>query len=135
MPFYDFKAERTRLLEGFKKREETDIEAEAELEPTCTAPPRPKNGLKQYWITTNTKSLDGLPGLLSAYNSSKPFMQKDVVFKKDIEGTESSTWLSRLALVSGLVDPKVIVAFALGVVASAAYSKYVPAQGLIAFTI
>lgn len=43
-------------------------------------PPRPAAGLKGYWEKNNTKSLDGLTGLTSAYKSATLF-DKEVVDK------------------------------------------------------
>ncbi|KAF9462487.1 hypothetical protein BDZ94DRAFT_1127514, partial [Collybia nuda] len=74
VPFYTYNSQRTRLLEFFRRKEAADIEAEAGLEPAeCTAPPRPENGLKQYWVAKNSTSINGLPGVKSAPQSVKPF--------------------------------------------------------------
>jgi len=129
VPFYTYNSQRTRLLEFFRRKEAADIEAEAGLEPAeCTAPPRPENGLKQYWVAKNSTSINGLPGVKSAPQSVKPFIPTPVAFKKDDEGDPT-----RWSALSALVDPKVIVAFGLGVVVSTTYVRFM--KSLVALTV
>ena len=52
-------------------REAKDVEAETSM--SC---PLPKDGLKMYWKEKNEKSIDGLPGLLSAFDSHTKFVIK-----------------------------------------------------------
>lgn len=110
-------------MEFFDKKEKTDIEAEENAQ-LCELPPRPENGLKQYWLLRNAKSLDGLPGVQTAHKSSMPFKAKEVSFLKDDERDPS---LRTLALV-GLIDFKVVVAFLMGMLVSVVYVKF--SQGL-----
>jgi hypothetical protein len=84
--------------------------------------------LKQYWTVKNAKSLDGLPGVVSAHESVKPFVPKGISYKKDNEGVP--TWWGGL---SSLIDPKVVVAFGLGVVVSTTYIKFM--KSLVAFVL
>ncbi|KAK0470775.1 hypothetical protein IW261DRAFT_1406352 [Armillaria novae-zelandiae] len=66
VPFYEFRSHRTRLLETAAKSELADIEAEEADNAAICQPPRPDDGLKQYWIQHNVQSIDGLPGMAFA---------------------------------------------------------------------
>lgn len=59
------------------KRESKDAEVELALRSASScfpaSPPRPEEGLKFYWKEKNQESIDGLPGLLSAFNSTTTF--------------------------------------------------------------
>ena len=60
-------------------REAKDVEAETSMESTSSSIiscPLPKDGLKMYWKEKNEKSIDGLPGLLSAFDSHTKFVIK-----------------------------------------------------------
>ncbi|KAH7909871.1 hypothetical protein BJ138DRAFT_1154209 [Hygrophoropsis aurantiaca] len=54
VPFYQFVSHRTQLLRFFDKKESAESD---------------ENGLKAYWNLKNLRSLDGLPGLLTAPDS------------------------------------------------------------------
>jgi len=105
-------------LECFVNREVADIEAES-VRGSDEHPPRPENGLKQYWMTANAKSLDGLPGILSAHESTKSFKKSDAVFRKDDERVRTEYE----GLLDGFVDRKAVMGFALGVLASILYAR------------
>lgn len=130
IPFYTFKAPRNRLIEFCKKKEAADIEAEINLEPSVHAvPPRPEDGLKHIWMVGNTKSVDGLPGMVSGYKSVAPFMRKDIVLKTDNEGVPVQWWGELRAF----VEPKVVIAFGLGILVSTTYGKFI--RGLVALVL
>ncbi|EJD04571.1 uncharacterized protein FOMMEDRAFT_83444 [Fomitiporia mediterranea MF3/22] len=62
IPFYDFRGERTLLFEYAQR---------VEMKGDPTAPdPRADKGLREYWATHNTKSIDGLPGVTCALDVS-----------------------------------------------------------------
>ncbi|KIY73312.1 hypothetical protein CYLTODRAFT_365789 [Cylindrobasidium torrendii FP15055 ss-10] len=108
VPFYQFVGHRTRLLEWASKKEKADIENQG-----C------KNGMREYWATTNEKSVDGLPGMIDAVRAEDGFLQGPRLgpFKKDDERVKAS----RSCDIKTLVDLKTMTGFVLGVVASLAY--------------
>ena len=61
VPYYDFRGERTLLMEYYQK-------VEARGDPT-TLEPRTDKGLREYWANHNTKSIDGLPGVTCALDA------------------------------------------------------------------
>ncbi|EJD04567.1 uncharacterized protein FOMMEDRAFT_107364 [Fomitiporia mediterranea MF3/22] len=61
IPFFDFKKERTLLLERMSKREAGAV--------YTTLDPATDKGLREYWSANNVKSIDGLPSLISAPNA------------------------------------------------------------------
>ncbi|KAK0200086.1 hypothetical protein DFS33DRAFT_1366884 [Desarmillaria ectypa] len=112
VPFYEFKSHRNRLLEFAAKRELADIEAEDTGNPICE-PPRPDDGLRQYWIQKNSRSIDGLPGMTFGQNSTEKFKTRGKVYKKDDESVSAKGYLGQL-------DMRFILGFSLGVAATAA---------------
>jgi hypothetical protein len=66
VPFYDFKGHRDTLLKWGAQKEDADRAWE---DPSTL----PQNGIKAYWTSTNLKSIDGLPGLQTAHESTVPF--------------------------------------------------------------
>jgi hypothetical protein len=112
VPFYTFKTHRTQLVKMASVKESADRVAEA----TSPSTPRlPEKGLKRYWAEKNAKSLDGLPGILSAHQSTKPFIAEDVVYKADDFGTRKTLALGTL------VDTKLLAGFSLGFLAAVVY--------------
>ncbi|KAH7922712.1 hypothetical protein BV22DRAFT_1106485 [Leucogyrophana mollusca] len=61
VPLYDFVAHRTQLLRSFDLKETCDRVTDA-----AASTERDEKGLRAYWVRKNLKSLDGLPGLLTA---------------------------------------------------------------------
>lgn len=124
IPFYTFKSHRMRLHIMAAQKEGEDIKAET----ANGAQPLPEKGLKWYWKTKNTSSIDGLPGLQNAFCSTKLFDEKN--FNKDWgkDDERLSTglkWEGRRCL-----DPKVVMGFILGVVVSALWMNLVGSVGL-----
>lgn len=129
VPLYTFKAHRLKLKESFARKEDEDISASAHGEP-----PLPEKGLKYYWKLKNTQSLDGLPGVLVAPDSTRPFEKREGhVIQSDeeivcISGTTKGWGLTLKSLAIGEVcDLKVLIAFSLGVGVSAAWMRFVRA--------
>ncbi|OAX40583.1 hypothetical protein K503DRAFT_599954 [Rhizopogon vinicolor AM-OR11-026] len=75
VPFYDFATHRTKIIRALDMKESCDrasaTAASTEMDP---------RGLKAYWIQENLRSLDGLPGLLTAPDSKATFIS---VFDKE----------------------------------------------------
>jgi hypothetical protein len=106
------------------QKEGEDIKAET----TDGAEPLPEKGLKWYWKTNNTSSIDGLPGLQNAFCSTKVFAEKIVKkdWGKDDEQLSTEVKFERLVW----LDPKIIIGFVLGVVVSALWMNLVTSAGL-----
>jgi hypothetical protein len=119
VPFYTFKAQRNRLLDYSVNKEIADIEAESGPD-IGESPPRPEKGLKWYWMFRNAKSLDGLPGVLYAHESTKPFQKNDVGFKKDDERVRTRYE----GILDEYIDRKAVVGFAIGVLATISYARF-----------
>ncbi|RDB30049.1 Pyridoxamine 5'-phosphate oxidase family protein ustO [Hypsizygus marmoreus] len=122
VPFFTYKAPRNRLLTHFTRHELADIEAEAKIE-SCSIPPRPENGLKQYWVVRNAKSLDGLPGVLSGFESTTRFKSPKRNLQQDDETERIGLRIGEA--VKAVVDLKLVVAFFTGVMVTASYVKCV----------
>ncbi|KAG1762203.1 hypothetical protein EDD22DRAFT_892993 [Suillus occidentalis] len=63
VPIYDFVTHRTQLLrmaDMFESRDRASAITSSEIN---------QNGLKSYWAQQNSRSVDGLPGLLTAFGS------------------------------------------------------------------
>jgi len=118
VPFYTYKGPRERLLACHLQQEAVDIEAELNMDPEST-PPLPKKGLKRYWFDTNQKGQDGLPGLLSGYESTTRFHPSDIVIERGRVVRPSTTKFVPE------VDVKLVVAFLTGVMVSASYVKLI----------
>ena len=75
VPIMEYKHQRDRLLTALNPREIADIEAETLMDasPSCAVPPRPPNGIKNYWMSKNQRSIDGLPGLVTCPDSTAGF--------------------------------------------------------------
>jgi len=116
VPFYTYKAERNRLLTFNLGQENIDINAEKELDMSCSVPPRPEKGLKRYWFKRNALSLDGLPGVLTGHNSLKTFGTTTRSLKKDNE---------REGMTFGAGELKLVAAFLTGVMLTASYMKFI----------
>ncbi|KAG1772018.1 hypothetical protein EV702DRAFT_1181375 [Suillus placidus] len=64
VPIYDFVTHRTQLLRLHNTRESYDRASDA-----TSSTEIDQKGLKAHWIRTNSRSVDGLPGLLTAPHS------------------------------------------------------------------
>ncbi|PFH51588.1 hypothetical protein AMATHDRAFT_85010 [Amanita thiersii Skay4041] len=80
VPFFDYRAERTRLDEMAAQKESVDNvcptttpHPETLTDDIDTSPNLPEDGLKLYWSQNNIKSIDGLPALLMAFKSARRF--------------------------------------------------------------
>lgn len=85
--------------------------------------PASETGLKYYWKNRNMKSLDGLPGLGSAYASQARFVHTDpksIVWHETRPANSSPmpTW----------INSQTVAAFTLGAVASATLLKVLHQQ-------
>lgn len=129
------------------KREGEDIQAEcssdAHLMANGTAAANRQNnqddsqplltekGLKWYWKTKNSQSLDGLAGLETAYASKKTFdsaiAKKD--WGKDDESISHTAQVVKEHVAQDRVDTKLAIGFVLGVCASALSINLVNAVG------
>ncbi|TFK23312.1 hypothetical protein FA15DRAFT_670590 [Coprinopsis marcescibilis] len=69
IPFFTYKAPRVRLHKFAIPREQADYDASSESTLELS---RPEKGIKSYWKVKNIKSIDGLPGLSSAFESPDP---------------------------------------------------------------
>ncbi|KAJ8515106.1 hypothetical protein ONZ45_g7416 [Pleurotus djamor] len=128
VPFYEFKRHRTQLLEMSTRFQNLDRDAELALEDPSTepSPPRPNKSLKWYWSTHNMQSLDGLPSIETAHESFRLFEPVTKVFKKDDISEKGAGNAVQDALRLPLVEGKVVVAFALGMIAATSYMKFLP---------
>jgi hypothetical protein len=89
-----------------------------------------KLGLRNYWRTTNMYSVDGLPGLATAYDAEPEFCVPKEDFAPDDEriipravtaDTEAATEKRQLTHQS---DVKVVLAFIAGAVVATSYLKF-----------
>lgn len=67
VPFFDYRAERTKLEEFAVRRETIDNAAPASSQELAP------DGLKEYWKIHDTESIDGLPGVQTAFKSTRRF--------------------------------------------------------------
>ena len=123
VPLYTYKAPRHRLLDMSVVREREDIEAESEHAFSGEGPPLPNGGLKKYWLERNARSLDGLPGIMSAYESMTPFRKTEAIdFKKDDKPEVHPEAYG--GVLDEYIDKKVLVGFAMGILASILYARF-----------
>jgi len=110
-------------------REAKDIHAETCASTSGCTPPLPEGGLKLYWKENNQKSIDGLPGLLSAYGSPTKFVIKSTEkWGQDDESIPSSgkpleASPGRTGLFSW-IDVKLFLCFLLGWVACVIWTNF-----------
>ena len=109
-----------RLHAFAANKEAKDVEAKSSPSPPEALA---KDGLKMYWKEKNLKSIDGLPGLLSAYASPTTFVIKPS--DKWVPDDESLPSTSKSAL-WGLswVDLKLFLCFVLGWVACFVWTQF-----------
>ncbi|KAJ7143790.1 hypothetical protein C8R44DRAFT_827369 [Mycena epipterygia] len=108
VPFFDFKAHRTRLLSWAVKKESLDVEGSEDSGFV--------DGLKRYWNTKNMRSLDGLAGLMIAPFTTETFPVQNASYKPDNEKTGS-----RSAEVIGGMN--LLVGFSMGVLFASVYMR------------
>lgn len=128
VPYYEFKGDRTVLLEYLDKLEKSDQAFEATGTEVSTnrdssvsdREERAEKGLRAYWLKNNVKSMDGLPGVTSA-PYAKPTPQstwkltgKPETGKYDNEAASTTSVVRGKAMV-GSQDAKLVAAFSLGV--------------------
>ncbi|KAJ7247810.1 hypothetical protein C8J57DRAFT_1475713 [Mycena rebaudengoi] len=117
VPFFDFKSHRTRLLAWTAKKEEKNIASAGDSEGRVSGL---VDGLKRYWNTKNTKSLDSLTGLTVAPYTSDTFPVKDINYKPDNEATKSQYRFLTMNCAGGM---NLVVGFSLGVLATSVYMR------------
>jgi hypothetical protein len=110
---YTFQRHRTRLIDYAAKKEAFD---------EADGPSLAEDGLKSYWATRNSKSIDGLPGLRDAFKSPVKFQRRTHI-------VQNTGLIARLdSLLGGkggeLFDVRFILSFVTGAVLSALYFKF-----------
>lgn len=88
-----------------------DIREEATC-PEALEPPRPKGGLKEYWQKKNAQSLDGLPGLAVAHESTTRF-------KESGPYPQDNIYISSVK--EPVLDNRTAVGFLFGILVSVAF--------------
>ncbi|KAJ7035175.1 hypothetical protein C8F04DRAFT_1099312 [Mycena alexandri] len=107
VPFFDFKAHRTRLLTWAAKKESADCDSkDSGL----------VDGLKRYWNQANLKSIDGLDGLTVAPYTSESFPVKKISYQADNESTGP-----RFKTAGGGMN--VLLGFTLGILVASLYIR------------
>lgn len=97
------------------------------------------DGLKRYWVKSNLTSMDGLPGLQTAYKSKVIFdktvaernWSQDEENKIGVSCLQSTIDKGRLSAfgLGNWLEPKVATAFILGVVVTASWGNLTEAIG------
>lgn len=91
------------------KQEVIDIRAED----TCAGALEPaRGGMKEYWQKENVRSLDGLPGLTVAYDSTTTFKQSGPYPKDDVRIANTT---------ESLFDTRSVLGFLFGILVSVAF--------------
>jgi hypothetical protein len=148
VPYFDFKRHRTGLDHFSVRLETEDIKAEAESCAISTSPslnasafgttfpsdiqipsqvqsyPLTAKGLKGYWRDKNSKSIDGLPGVISAFiapQSFSPIIKTVIAEDQDVKPASSvrsfKGELSRMVPGWELKKHGVVVGFVFGALA------------------
>jgi len=154
IPFFTYKAPRVRLNQYAARKEAKDIEAEitfcnssssdppdastsalsnqTQEDVSQDAPELPvtQKGLKYYWKKHNVASIDGLPGVLEGFKSTKTFDPSNVT-KDWGKDDESSSSVQQTKMTAGmgllaLVDVKLIIVFLMGMVFSSILASFGP---------
>lgn len=99
------------------RKESEDVKAESCIT-MGSEPPLPEQGLKSYWKNHNAKSIDGLPAVLTAFNSTTTFDESITSrdWGRDDERLSSETKQRHAS--TTLVDLRLIIGFLLGILAS-----------------
>ncbi|KAG6886655.1 hypothetical protein C0992_002941 [Termitomyces sp. T32_za158] len=109
VPFYEFKAHRTQLLEWAAKKEAADRGAELAVGFSSATSPRIHAGLKRWWEERNTTSLDGLQGIISAHMSNEIFRSRPIENKSSYKIATSKSKVFRA------FDLRILCAFLVGI--------------------
>ena len=117
VPFFDYRAERTKLDEFALRKEADDLASSEQKAP---------NGLKAYWIKYG-KSIDGLPGMQTGFKSARRFDEYTIPEDHSTltQDTASTTVADPINLKAKKSDPltkamlMTVLAFGAGVVLSA----------------
>lgn len=104
VPIYEFVTHRTQLLRMADMFESRDRAS------AITSPEINQNGLKSYWEHHNSRSVDGLPGLLTAFGSKvtpvnnfdKEVQRPKLQYSSSRKGS-AQTWSSGVNLAIGFV--------------------------------
>lgn len=88
VPLYTFQSHRTKLLDYFDRREQKDRAEQG----------RSNRGLQAYWAEKNMESMDGLPGLESAFACERV---PESVFDEAVEGRKEMACAESSAVVKG----------------------------------
>ena len=117
------------LLESMSKKEKNDesfVCENPDIDPTET---RTEKGIRSYWVNTNSKSLDGLPGILYApYAKTTPKSPWTLEgFKSQQPSNKAGQETVSLSLMTAKVhlenNAKLLMAFSLGVLLTAIVTK------------
>ncbi|KAJ7171142.1 hypothetical protein C8R46DRAFT_993319 [Mycena filopes] len=111
VPFFSFKAHRTRLLTWAAKKESLD-QSDSKGDSGVV------DGLKRYWNQKNLKSIDGLEGLTVAPYTSESFPPNTANYQADNESTKGGP---RFKTAGGGMH--LLVGFTLGVLAASLYVR------------
>ncbi|KAG6849207.1 hypothetical protein H0H93_010450 [Arthromyces matolae] len=117
VPFYEFKAHRTQLLEWAAKKESADRDSELTVGFSSATSPRVQSGLKRWWEERNTTSLDGLQGLASAHVSNEIFRSRPIGKKSSLEAT---TVHSKII---SIFDIRIFLSFCVGILVACLYQR------------
>ncbi|KAF8184807.1 hypothetical protein BJ912DRAFT_974134, partial [Pholiota molesta] len=101
IPFYDFKTYRMKLHGMAARKESEDVKAESSA--------ASGKGLKWYWKNHNAKSIDGLPAVSTAFNSTAILMKALLRLSSETKQQHANTTL---------VDLRLIIGFLLGILVS-----------------
>lgn len=114
-------------------RERKDVEAEEQLKSvSCSVDSRNEaqgqerpQGLKFYWTQKNVSSIDGLPGLLEAFDAERGFDRStagknwgadDERVASAVKGGPGSAKFDQRGLLGSHTDAKLVVGFVAGVI-------------------
>lgn len=124
VPFYEFKAHRTHLLEWAAKKEGADRDTELTVGYSSATQPRTQTGMKRWWEERNTTSLDGLPGMVTAHLSNEIFRSTPIDKKSSYE-TASGIQITTFGVTDWklLFDFKLLTAFLTGVLLTLLYGR------------
>ncbi|KAG5641569.1 hypothetical protein DXG03_004710 [Asterophora parasitica] len=132
VPFYEFKAHRTQLLEWAARKEGTDRDSETTVGYSSATTPRVQTGMKKWWEERNTTSLDGLPGLASAHVSNEIFRHQPVAKRSSLE--KGTGLKSKIAFTLPPLDFRIVIAFFVGMLVTASYQRLAIAAHAILLT-
>ena len=136
MPYYEFAGQRETLTNwtgGLERREQEHAAAVVADGDGEATPSHAEKGLIAYWLNTNMKSIDGLPGMQSAHRSGKVPDSRLVRVeeaKKITEGEGKGEKVTAEEGMAGIVvqrkgdSARLLVAFLLGLAVADVYARY-----------